>query len=249
MSHLIRSIIVDSVQLFRECLATALANNENIKVVDTASDTKEALAKVKIHRPDVALVGLDHSSHGALDLTNQISLEFPHTRVVILGATESEETAMDFIRAGAKAYIAKDSSLDEVIKAVQAIHRGGAVCSPQVAYSVFTRVAELSQMNSDKISAVDLSLTPRESEILQLIADGLHNRQIADQLFLSLFTVKNHVHNILEKLQVGRRKDAVQYACGKGLVKCRNHIKEQRAGVGIQILFALIGSTDLLSLL
>lgn len=223
MSRLIRLIIVDSVQLFRECLATSLNGKEQIIVVDQASDTKEALNKVKLQRPDVVLVVLERTSHGALDFASQLGLEFPQTRLLILGDSESEETAMDFIRAGAKAYIAKDSSLNEVIKAIQSVHRGGAICSPQLAYSVFARVAELAQMSGDRHKSNGSSLTPRETEILQLIADGLRNRQIADKLFLSLFTVKNHVHNILEKLQVGGRKDAVQYACSKGMVRCQTH--------------------------
>jgi DNA-binding NarL/FixJ family response regulator len=215
MSVPIRLLIADSVQLFRECLTSFLIKQEGLAVVGQAADVTEALQMTKLRQPDVVLVGSGLSKSEALELTNEISSMNPHSKLVILGMPEVEQTVFEFIEAGASGYILKQSSLTDLLDAIEVVHKGEAVCSPRIAYSVFARIAQLSQSSDNHSEIQSPILTVREEEILQLIVDGLSNKQIAGRLFISLSTVKNHVHNILEKLDVRSRAEAVNYALRK----------------------------------
>lgn len=215
MSVPIRLLIADSLQLFRECLTSFLIKQEGLAVVEQAADVTEALQKTKLLQPDVVLVGSGFSKNEALELTYEISSIYPHPKLIILGISEVEQTIFEFIEAGASGYTLKQSSLTDLLDAIEVVHKGEAVCSPRIAYSVFARIAQLSQSNPDHSEIRYPILTAREEEILQLIVDGLSNKKIADRLFISLSTVKNHVHNILEKLDVRSRAEAVNYALRK----------------------------------
>lgn len=212
MSVPIRLLIVDDLQLFRECLTSFLIKHERFAVVGQAADLTEALQINKQLKPDVVLVGLGLDKKDALELTYEISTKYSPTKLIILGISELEQTVFEFIEAGANGYTLKQSSLNDLLDAIETVHRGEAVCSPRVAFSVFARIAQLSQSNSTQSAIISPTLTVREEEILQLIVKGLTNKQIAENLFISFATVKNHVHNILEKLEVRSRTEAINYA-------------------------------------
>jgi DNA-binding NarL/FixJ family response regulator len=224
MSPIISVMVVDGLQLFRECLARALTEQPGLTMVEQSADAEEALEKARKLQPDVVLIGMDLPDNSALALTHQISAELPRSKLIILGLPEDEQAVLRFIEAGASGYILKEESLEDLIKAIKVVSRGEAVCSPRIAYSMFSRVAELAQTHRDRSQIESISLTSREDEILQLIANGLSNKEIAGRLFISLYTVKNHVHNILDKLQVRHRSDAVHYAFSRGILKARHLI-------------------------
>jgi len=212
MSQTIRLMIVDDYPLFRECLASVLTERERFRVLDVVESRQDALHKIKEHQPDVVLVDQNLPNQMALELTRRITRHYSHVRVLILGLTETEEEILTYVEAGASGYVLKEASIDDLQVAIDLVVRGETVCSPRVVHSMFSRLAELARQ-SEEIES--LALTPREMEILQLVAEGLSNKQIADRLFLSLHTVKRHVHNILEKLQVQHRLEAVEYAYKK----------------------------------
>jgi DNA-binding NarL/FixJ family response regulator len=215
-------MIVDSLHIFRECLAMALAEQGCVAAIEQAAGPTEALDKARMSHPDVVLIGMHLPDNSALALTYQISLEQPRSKLIILGLPEEEQIILEFIEAGASGYILKGGTLEDLRKTIQVVSRGEAVCSPRIAYSMFSRVAELAQTHRDHGQSEPIILTAREEEILQLIANGLSNKQIADRLFISLYTVKNHVHNILEKLQVRHRTEAVHRALVRGILKERH---------------------------
>ena len=145
-------------------------------------------------------------------LIQRILHECPAIRIIILGVSEIEPDILRCIEEGVSGYVAKDSTARELHEAVQLVMRGEAVCPPRLAYSMFSRLTELSRECQRSKRADALALTPREMEVLQLIAEGLSNQLIADRLSLSIYTVKNHVHHVLDKLQVKRRAEAVEHA-------------------------------------
>jgi DNA-binding NarL/FixJ family response regulator len=222
MSQPIRLILVGDHQLFRECLASALTAHENITVVDLATDALDAYNKAKAQQPDILLIDIGLPNNVALDLTKQIRLEMPQVKVIALGLLEEEAVILQYVEAGVNGYVLKEASLDDLITAIRLVHRGEAICSPRIAYSMFSRAAELAQEGRRTENFDTASLTPREMEVLELLAQGLSNRQIAQHLFLSVHTVKNHVHSVLDKLHAGHRSEAVRYALLKGLLK-KNH--------------------------
>jgi two-component system, NarL family, nitrate/nitrite response regulator NarL len=219
MSQHTRLMIVHHNRLFRECLASALDKLGGITIVNGGNCDRSVSENVSRHQPDVVLVGLDLPNEAAPEMTKQIAQECCETRVLILGITEGDPRILTCIENGAKGYVAKEASLEDLRTTIQLVMRGEAVCSPQVATSMFSRLAELARKRSRVDALSSLNLTFRELEVLRLVAQGLSNRQIADRLFVSLYTVKNHVHNILEKLRVQRRVDAVEIAYERNWLK------------------------------
>jgi DNA-binding NarL/FixJ family response regulator len=229
-SQTVRLVIVSDNQLFCQCLASVMVANGDFTVVGNATNPDEGFTEAKAQQPEVILIDIALPHNGAFELARQISLELPQVKVVILGVTVAEADILACVEAGASGYVGKDASLDDLIAAIRAVSRGETICSPQVAHSVFSRVAELASERHRRQRLDFANLTAREVEILQLIADGLSNKQIAQQLFLSLHTVKNHVHNILEKLKVRRRSEAARYAFLKGLLKVKRSHHAERFG-------------------
>jgi two-component system nitrate/nitrite response regulator NarL len=201
MSHTISLMIVEGHQLLGACLGSVLANMDQFMVFDVAHNKEEALNKVRERQPDVVLIDRDLPDEMALTLTAQLTRDFPRVRALIFGLGEVAADIREYVEAGARGYVLKDASIDNLRIAVESIARGETVCSPQITYSMFLRLAELAHQ---PIGGQTI-LTTREMEILQLISQGWSNKRIANHLFVSLYTIKNHVHNILKKLQVRRR--------------------------------------------
>ncbi len=219
MSQIIRLMIVDDFRLFRECLEAFLAKHGDISVVKSIADPEDALNGARTIQPDIILVNINFPNNKAFELIKQISLELSQVKVIVFQLTEEESNVLKYIEAGANGYVSSEASMKDLMRTIRLVYSGETVCSPKIAYSVFSRVAELSRKHRSKLNHGSEGLTAREMEILRLISVGLSNNQIAQQLYLSLCTVKNHVHNILEKMEVRSRSEAVHYASDKGLLQ------------------------------
>jgi DNA-binding NarL/FixJ family response regulator len=168
-----------------------------------ADDGQSALARARSLRPDVIVV--DTAIFRPLRAVRALAQELPKAGILALGVPEIEERVIACIEAGATGCLPPEASLDDVRAAVESVSRGEASCSPRMTAAVFERVRELGVRRPD---GLDARLTPREREIAALIDEGLSNKRIADRLSLETATVKNHVHNILEKLGVSSRGEA-----------------------------------------
>jgi len=212
MADRAKLMLVGRHKLFRECLASMLEEDGGLSVGAQVDDLERALELIPRHRPDVLLVDLGRPSRTTLERLRAVSRAEPPVKVVVLGLPEVEDDVLRCIEAGASGYVLKESSLEDLRRAIGSVTKGEATCAPQLTRSLFQRLAELArdQRTSERRAAFDL--TPREVEILELIADGMSNKEIASTLCLSLYTVKNHVHHILEKLQVQHRNEAVEQA-------------------------------------
>lgn len=208
----IQLIVVCDVRLYREGLYQVLRHRPGIDVLGTAAGAGEALRQVRELRPDLVL--LDAGMPGALDLMEEVAREPVPARVVAIGVTEEPAAVLRCVEAGAAAYVPRDASIDDLVRAVEAAARGEVMCSPRIAATLMERVAHLAGRSRDLGSpaAATACLTDREREILDLIERGFSNKQIALHLGLRLATVKNHVHRILKKLGVSRRGAAAALA-------------------------------------
>ncbi len=215
----INLMIIDDHQLRRECLVFALTREHDLSVSTADSVLSEVVAKAERQRSDLILFDACQSDGNTLELIREIRENLPAIKLVVTGLSDAKGSILDWIEAGANGYLLKDGSLKELIEVIRSVHANGVLCSPRLAYSTCSRVAELAR----KRSSVDLqeftNLTRRELEILRLLAEGLSSEQMAKRLFLSPYTIKNHVHNILEKLQAHSRLEAVRLASQKGLLK------------------------------
>ena len=201
---MIRVYLVASVRFYREGLEQVLAEKASwdIEVVGSSPHWTDALTQLSDLRPDCVLLDLQNSD-GSLAV-RQIGRRVPGVRVVALGLQETEDSVLSLAEAGIAGYASLDCSLDDLLNVVRSVYRDELQCPPRIAASLLRRVAALSSQSADHAGA----LTRREEDVLLLLRQGLSNREIARALSIALPTVKNHVHQILEKLHVKRRHQA-----------------------------------------
>lgn len=205
-------LLVNEAKLVCNMLASLLEDEDDLEVVGSATSVEEVLNGDWTY--DLLLVSTNLPDEGALRLTQKVtSDEEPNTRIVVLGLTVAKYQVLKFIEAGADGYVLKNHSVEELIKRIRAVKNDKAVVSPKIAGALIDRLSELAQLFSEVEAILDqpADLTPREEEVLALIGEGMTNREIADDLHIQLGTVKNHVHNILNKLDVSSRQKAAAY--------------------------------------
>jgi DNA-binding NarL/FixJ family response regulator len=209
MNKSIRVFIADDNRLLREGLAAMLTEIDDLSVVGMAETGVEAVDQIGRLLPEVALIDIGMPDKDGLDVTGALYKDFPTVKVIILGMPDLTDEIMACIEAGAAGYVLKEASFEYLVESIRSVQRGESFCSPRMAASLFSRVAELA---GEKIPESSVKLTPREVQVIKKIADGLSNKEIATALFIEEQTVKNHIHNILDKLQLHNRLEAVQYA-------------------------------------
>jgi DNA-binding NarL/FixJ family response regulator len=217
----IRAMIVDDHALFRRGLEMVLEEERDIELVGQASDGAEAVEKAAESLPDVVLMDIRMPRSSGIEACRAMKEAAPSAKIVILTISDEEEDLFEAIRAGASGYLLKDIPLDEVADAVRAVHGGQSLINPSMAGKLLTEFAALAR-HDDEERAQEVPaprLTEREMQVLKLVARGMNNRDIAKELFISENTVKNHVRNILEKLQIHSRMEAVMVAVREKLIE------------------------------
>jgi len=200
----IRILIADDTRLVRETLAATLAHEESLDLTAEAVCLAECRARIETFRPDIVL--LKAAADDSIAILQTIVGMAPEVRVVALGVNDTEEEVIQLAEAGAAGYLLRNGSLADLVATIVSVTEGETLCSPRVAAALLRRVATLAaECRSSKVRA---HLTAREREIIQLVDRGFSNKEIAQRLVINVRTVKNHVHNILDKLQVHRRSEA-----------------------------------------
>lgn len=219
MTDRIHVFIADDNRLLREGLVSMLSEQGDIVVVGTAPGGQEAITQINSLIPDVALIDIGMPDKDGLEVTQTLHQTAPGVKVIIFGMIDLTEEIMSCIEAGAVGYVLKEASFEILVETIRSVYRGEYLCSPRMTVSLFTRISELAFERMPKMDRSPVNLTHRELEIINLIAEGLTNKDIAQRLFIETQTVKNHVHNILDKLQLYNRLQAVQYARERNLLK------------------------------
>ncbi len=217
----IRALIVDDHALFRRGLEMVLASEPDIELVGQASDGEEAVQKAGESLPDVVLMDIRMPRSSGIEACRALKNVAPSAKIVMLTISDEEDDLFDAIRAGASGYLLKDIPLDEVADAVRAVYGGQSLINPSMAAKLLTEFAALARREEEEPpqQVPAPRLTEREIEVLRLVARGMNNRDIAKDLFISENTVKNHVRNILEKLQIHSRMEAVMVAVREKLIE------------------------------
>lgn len=213
----IRVVVVDDEDLFRQGLAMLLNLEDDITVVGEAGDGVAAGFLVAAVIPDVVLMDVRMPKGSGIEAVLSIRESVPITRILMLTVSDDEADLYDAVKNGACGYLLKDSSVDEVAHAIRLAADGQSLINPSMAVKLLGEFKQLAR--GDRMAVLGPRLTERELEVLGLVAQGLNNREIGRQLFISENTVKNHVRNVLEKLQLHSRIDAVMYAVRKGLLR------------------------------
>ena len=210
-------VIAEDETMTREMLARLLALEDDITVVGTASDGLRALSVVRNQKPDVLLTDIGMPQMTGIQLTETLRTEMPDVAVVILTIYNDDERVFAAIKAGAKGYVLKDSPPEETLQAVRAAARGEALLHPSLVGRVLSEFGRLSTQKAAD-NAVFADLTDREREVLTEVGKGKRNKEIAEVLFISEKTVKNHISSIFGKLEVNSRAEAALLAARQGLV-------------------------------
>jgi NarL family two-component system response regulator LiaR len=214
MSEKIRVLITDDQAIVRKGIQALLATETNFEVVGEAENGKEAIKQFEQLQPDVVLMDLQMPEMSGIEAISHITTHKPNARILVLTSFATDDKVFPAIKAGALGYLLKDSSPEELVRAIRQVHRGESSLHPTIARKL---LQELTKPPAPEQKPTDEPLTEREVEVLRLIARGLGNQQIADQLIISEATVRTHVSNILGKLHLASRTQAALYALQKGL--------------------------------
>lgn len=222
----IRVLVADDQKLFREMLVCRLSEEADMEVVGEAESGTEALNKAIYLKPDILLLDIQLGDMDGLEVTERIKLQVPDVKVVLLTGFPNEEYIYRGFQVGASGYLSKDDSVDNVLDAVRQAHEGDALLDPTSTTRIIREFEQRGKVGPDirerelgrrKTIREPIRLTPRETDVLRLIADGLSNQEIAERLVISEYTVKTHVSNLFRKLGINDRVQAVLYALDIGL--------------------------------
>jgi len=215
----IRVLVVDDHALFRRGITAVLANQESLEIVGEATDGLEAIKKAEEIVPDVILMDLNMPHCSGLEATQALETKMPQVNILVLTVSENEADLFAAMKFGAKGYLLKNAEPEELIHAIFHIAQGGVIISPLMATKLLAEFKDLeARVERETTRETDANLSPREGEVLQLVAQGATNRGIADSLFISENTVKTHLRSIMEKLHLANRSQAAAYAVKRGLV-------------------------------
>ena len=203
---MIKLLLADDQDILTEGLKLILGAEEDIEIVGTANNGKKAYELCRIRKPDLVLMDIQMPEVNGVEATAMIKKDFPQTKIIVLTTFNDDEYIYDALKNGASGYLLKDTSPTDILKAVRTVYKGGALIQSEVAVKVIDKFSQLAKDTVDKhIDPKVELLTDREIEICRLIAEGKNNKEIADKLFLSQGTVKNHITRILIKLDLRDR--------------------------------------------
>jgi DNA-binding NarL/FixJ family response regulator len=220
-AEVIRVLIVDDHALYRRGLLTVLETEEGIEVVGEAADGIEAVDQAEETLPDVIVMDVGMPKRGGIEACRVIKQRVPSARILMLTSSDDEANLFEAVRAGANGYLLKDVPPEEVAAGIRGVHHGQSLLSPMMASKLLTEFAQISQRDTVPAPTPGLELprlTERELEILRLVARGRLNREIAAELYIAENTVRNHIRNILDKLQMHSRMEAAMYAVRQRLI-------------------------------
>jgi two-component system NarL family response regulator len=215
----LRVLIVDDHGLFRRGLRLVLEHEPDIEVIGEAADGEEAVAMAPELMPDVVLMDVRMPRMNGIEATGKLKEAMPRVCVLMLTISEDETDLFEAIKAGASGYLLKEIPTEDVADAVRAVASGQSRISPTMASKLITEIAAISRRSEGAEHFPAARLTDREMQVLRLVAKGLPNREIARELYISENTVKNHIRNILEKLHLHSRMEAVVYAVREKLLE------------------------------
>ena len=220
----IRLLLIEDNRLLRDGIMSMLKNQLDIKII-AASGNESSVIKIQQLKPDIILLDLGLRNQNSLSIVEIVKKDFPNAKVIVMDIAPLQGDINQFIKAGACGFILKDASLDEILKTIRSVAKGNNVLPPDLNDSIFSHIVE-NALKGGKLKLSDaIRMTKREREVIELIGDGLSNKDIGQKINVSTFTVKSHIHNIMEKLLLHTRLEVANYSFStKTLKKIVNDI-------------------------
>jgi DNA-binding NarL/FixJ family response regulator len=208
----IRILLIEDNRIIREGITAMINRHADVAIVAVSDGTDNTLGKARTVKPNVVLIDFGLGSQNSLTIVESVRREFPAIKIIGMGLAPTQSDILEFVQAGAAGFILKNATLDEVLKTIRAVAEGEIMLPPPMTGSLFSQVAEHALAKGRRGYKSAIRMTQREKEVIALIADGMSNKQIATHLNIATFTVKSHVHNILEKLALQSRLQIAKYA-------------------------------------
>ncbi|MHB1328136.1 MAG: LuxR C-terminal-related transcriptional regulator [Gemmatimonadales bacterium] len=205
-------VLVDDNRLLREGLAALIRTQPGFKVLAASADAAEALDEVRKAKPDVVLLDFGLQDHDSLSITATIHHEVPEAKVIIMGLLPAQEDVADYVRSGASGFIMKDASFAQFVATIIAVAGGAQVLPDALTNSLFSQIVRNAAKKNPARVLETVRLTNRERQVVDLLAEGLSNKEIAARLHVAVHTVKSHVHNVLEKLALHSRLEVAAFS-------------------------------------
>ncbi|MCK9425699.1 MAG: response regulator transcription factor [Ignavibacteriaceae bacterium] len=206
-------LVIEDNRLLREGISTMLKKQPDMHVIATFGDGENILIAVEKHKPNIVLLDLGLRSQSSLQIVKLIKKEFQAAKIIVMDLVPLQTDVLEFVRAGVSGFILKDASVTDFYKTIRSVFQGSQVLPPHLTGSLFSQIVEHAVNGySPSLIVESVRMTKRERQVVELIADGFANKEIAQKLHLSTFTIKSHVHNILEKLSLHTRIQVANYA-------------------------------------
>lgn len=210
---IIKILLIEDNRLLREGIASMLKNEADMQVISTVGNGENILQKIGKKIPDIVLLDLGLRNQSSIDIVRTVKSDYPKIKIIVMDLIPLEADVFEFVEAGVSGFILKDANINEFFKTIRSVQEGEKVLPPHLTFSLFSQIVEHA-LNGKKQTTIKESvrMTKREKQVIDLIADGSTNKEIAQALNLSPFTVKSHVHNILEKLTLNTRVQIAKHA-------------------------------------
>ena len=208
----IQILVIEDNRLLRDGLAALLDSQTEFRVVASAEGASEALQRLQEHKPNVVLVDAALGRNRSQRLVESIKEAAPHSRIIMMDVQPEEEDVIDFIKRGANGFLSKDAALEDLVRTIRQVANGGDVVPSALTGTLLSHIAKQASVLRNTPMMASVRMTKREQQITDLIAEGLSNKEIAQRLNIATYTVKSHVHNILEKLALHSRLQIAAHA-------------------------------------
>jgi DNA-binding NarL/FixJ family response regulator len=209
----IRILLIEDNRLLRDGIAAMLKKQQDMQVTATVGDGENILQIIGKHNPHIVLLDLGLRNQNSLQIVKLTKQHYPETKIIVMDLIPLQADVFEFIKAGVSGFILKDANVAEFYKTIRSVYQGAQVLPPHLTGSLFSQIVEHAMSGSNPSAILDsVRMTKREQQVIKLISDGLTNKEIAQKLHLSTYTVKSHVHNILEKLALNTRVQIARYA-------------------------------------
>ena len=208
----IRLLLIEDNRLLRDGITSIVKSQKDIHIIAASGDGKSTLLKIKQLKPNIVLLDLGLRSQNSLHVVEIVKKEFPEARIIVMDLAPVQADILQYVKAGANGFILKDTSLKEFLITIRSVAEGSTVLPPVLVDSLFSQIVDYAIREGDPLLKESVKMTKREREVIILLGEGLSNKEIAQKIRVSTFTVKSHIHNIMEKLALHTRLEIANYS-------------------------------------
>jgi DNA-binding NarL/FixJ family response regulator len=208
----IRLLLIEDNRLLRDGILAILKPHKDIEIISASGDGKSTLVKIKQLKPNVVLLDLGLRSQNSLHVVEIVKKDFPQAKIIVMDLAPVQADILQYVKAGANGFILKDASLNDLLITIRTVAEGSTVLPPLLVDSLFSQIVEHAVKEGSSKLKVAVQMTKRERQVIELLSEGMTNKEIGQKIHISTYTVKSHIHNIMEKLALHTRLEIANYS-------------------------------------